>query len=778
MTFGKSIRFQLPAISPVPASANPLDPAARGEAHLHALLARVVTESTQALLICDARQPGRPVAHVNREFEQLTGWGAQAALGKSLSKLLRPPGGQFEWERVESVMSGSQPWRKTLPAARRDGTVFWADVHLYPLTEGDVISHWVGTLSDVTENLELHDALHQSEAQHRLLAENIRDLITVCHDDGRCAFASSSCQAMLGYRPEEIVGAQFRDFVHPDDRAAFDRLIEAHFQDRNEGVIVQRLRRKDGSWLWTEMTSKTRRDPASQRAQEMISTTRDISRRHAAEEKLRSTHALLDAVYEAVPIGLALIDNHGAFVQCNRAFAALFGLRAVEIPGRAASTLIPAGPLARATAAQGTPCDAECAAPGGKLFPTELTVLPLSTAGDNARLLVLSDVRERRKIESRLREAGQLESLGTLAGGIAHDFNNMLAIVLGYASLLRDAAGEPARIIHYADTIIDAGRRGADVVRQLQLFANTQDADLAPANVHALLDECIARVCAGWPANVEIVRHFNALDPVLTVDAHQLTQAIQKLLENARDAMPRGGRLVVRTADVRQAHFAPGSGGPEQKQFLRISIEDSGGGMDAETRARMFEPFFARNKNPETRGLGLAVVYGIIRAHHGTIEVDSAPGEGTRVYLVFPRAVSKTEFTSPPFPDTSAAATDRRTILLVEDEQDIGSLWLEVLPAAGWRVLWARDGAEALRLFRAHREEIALVFTDIGLPVMDGWQVAEAIRREVPGMPLLVASGAFRPGDRQRGLADPVAYLSKPYVPTKVINQIRALIPA
>jgi CheY-like chemotaxis protein len=131
----------------------------------------------------------------------------------------------------------------------------------------------------------------------------------------------------------------------------------------------------------------------------------------------------------------------------------------------------------------------------------------------------------------------------------------------------------------------------------------------------------------------------------------------------------------------------------------------------------------------------------------------------------------------PPFAEPFEANTDRRTILLVEDEQDIGTLWLEILPTDGWRVLWARDGGEAIRLFRAHRDEIALVFTDIGLPVLDGWQVAETVRREIPGMPLLIASGAFRAGDRQRGFADPVAYLSKPYVPTKVIKQIRALIP-
>lgn len=761
------------------ASASPLDPTAQSSVSLNALLARVVTESTQALVICEAKSDARHVIYVNTEFQQLTGWTPETSTGRPLSHLLRPPGGQAEWERVETVMTGQSAWRKTLPAARRNGTVFWADLHVYPITghEG-AITHWVGIVSDVTENLELHDALHQSEAQLRLLAENIRDLITVVREDGRCTFVSASCSALLGYEPAEMHGNLVRDFVHPDDRVQFDRHLAAHFCDQVESVIIHRMLRKDGAYLWAETTSKTHRDTSTRRPTEIISTTRDITKRRQAEESLLAMHSLLDTVYEAVPIGLGLLDTQGSIIQCNRAFAEVFGLEPREVAGRAAETLLPATDLARATVAQGSVCECECTHVLGTSVPAELTVMPLPETGVARRLVILADLRDRRKMESRLREASHLESLGTLAGGIAHDFNNMLAIVLGYASLLREAADEPARITHYADTIIDAGRRGADVVRQLQLFANTQDAELAPVDLHQLIDENVNRICASWPENTQVIKSFGANDPLLTADAHQLSQAVQKLLENAHEAMPGGGQVTVRTSEVRQAFFSPGSTATEQKLFLRLSIQDTGFGMDAATRARMFEPFFARNKNPETRGLGLAVVYGIMRAHRGLIEVDSAPGQGTTVHLLFPRASAKPEFTTPPFSEPFHAAADRRTLLLVEDEQDIGALWLEILPTDGWRVLWARDGGEAIRLFRAHRDEIALVFTDIGLPVLDGWQVAETVRREVPGMPLLIASGAFRSGDRQRGIADPIAYLSKPYVPSKVIKLIRSLVPA
>lgn len=727
------------------------------------------------MAICEGSASGRPIEHVNREFERLTGFSRTSASGQTLSALLRPPGGQFEWERVEAVLAADQPWRKSLPAARKDGTVFWADVHVYPLRHDGEISHWVAVITDVTEHLELHEALRLSEARHRLLAENIRDLITVHRADGRCLYSSPSSRTMLGYEPEELVGKPLRLILHHGERSSARHVFESHFAGRSESIFIHRLRRKDGTYLWAETTSKTRREPGTNLPAEIISLTRDISKRHQAEDNLHAMHNLLDTVYETVPIGLCLLDDAGVVIQCNQAFARTFGQKPTEIAGRAADSLLPALALNRATINQRTPCEGECSDAQGNRLPVEITVVSFEPGARAQRLITLTDLRERKKIEARLREANQLESLSTLASGIAHDFNNMLAIVLAYSSLLRDAPGDTERVIHYADTIMDAGQRGADVVRQLQLFASIHDAEVATLDVHALLDKALADACTGWPSTITIAKNFNAADATINADPVQVVQALNKLIDNARTAMPTGGTLCIRTSDLRQAHFSPGASA-EAKNYLRISVEDTGAGMDANTRSRMFEPFFTRGKMAETAGIGLAVVYGIMRAHRGSIEVDSAPGQGTRIHLLFPRAEREPETqTLPPFAAKTTPA-ERRTILLVEDEQDIGAIWQELLPTDGWRVLWARDGCEALRLYRAHREEIALVFTDIGLPLLDGWQIADAVRKDSPHMPLLIASGAFLRGDRQRGYAEPVAYLSKPYVLPKVLKQIRSMV--
>jgi PAS domain S-box-containing protein len=727
------------------------------------------------MVLCDGQANGWPVIHVNHEFERLTGFTLATANGQPLSQLLRPPGGQFEWERVDAVLTAEQPLRRSLPAARKDGTVFWADLHVYPLKHDGKISHWVAVINDVTEHLELHEALRLSEARHRLLSENIRDLITVHGADGRCIYASPSSLSMLGYDPEELLGKPLGLILHRGERNSARHVFRSHFAERSESIFVHRLRRKDGTFLWAETTSKTRWEPGSQRPAEIISLTRDISKRHQAEDNLHAMHNLLDTVYETVPIGLCLLDSAGVVIQCNQAFGRTFGQKPSEIAGRAAETFLPALALSRATVNQHVPCECEFTDAHDNRLPVEITVVAFEPGARAQRLVAMTDLRERKKIETRLREANQLESLGTLASGIAHDFNNMLAIVLAYASLLRDTPGDTERVIHYADTIIDAGQRGADVVRQLQLFASTHDAEVAAIDAHALLEKALAEACIGWPTTITISKHFNATDATINADPVQLVQALNKLLDNARAVMPVNGTLCVRTSDLRQALFSPGAPA-EAKNYLRISVEDTGAGMDAATRARMFEPFFTRGKMAESAGIGLAVVYGIMRAHRGSIEVDSAPGQGTRIHLLFPRAEREPEAQTTPPLTTNVPPTERRTILLVEDEQDIGAIWQELLPTDGWRVLWARDGSEALRLFRAHRDEIALVFTDIGLPLVDGWQVADAVRKEAPRMPLLFASGAFLRGDRQRGYAEPVAYLSKPYVLPKVLKQIRSMV--
>jgi len=718
------------------------------------------------------------ISSINPAFERLTGYSTAVAHGKTLPALLNGNREAADWNKWEAAIRRFAPYSGTLQLTHRDGTRLYADVRIFPL--GDTfgrIARWATTFVNASGRVEQERALHRSEEQHRLLAETIRDLVTVHRPgDGICLYASPSSRAILDFEPYEIATHSLYSLIHPENVAHAKKVFDGHANGRPESTFVHRIRRKDGEYLWVETTSKTRFDEKGHA--EIVSTTRDISRRKEAEATLTAMHGLLSAVYEAVPLGLCLLDNRSYVQLCNRAFSTLFAAEPAELAGRPVSSTVPLTEIALAMGRPGSIHSFEAFRRNGSTFPAELSVTPVQFTEETWRLLTLTDLTDRRRIEARLREARQLESLGTLAGGIAHDFNNLLTIILGYAGLLLERGSDPASVDRAANAIVEAGRRGADVVRQLQLFANQHEVDFIRTDLQGLIDETIERTCADWPANVRVSCVYNIADAVIPLDPTQVALGLRHLLQNACDAMPQGGIVNIRTAETIAAGTHPG----EFSSALLVTVEDNGRGMDASTRARIFEPFFAKDKGPAVRGLGLAVVYGIMRAHRGQIEVDSAPGQGTRVHLSFPRisvADSDDSLRTKPPAGSVPPKPVPKYVLVVEDEADIGRLWENIFASEEIPMLWARDGEEALRLFANHRDEIGLLFTDIGLPGIDGWQVAQRIRMEVPTLPLLMVSGAFKPGDRaQSDLSPPAICLPKPFPPSEVLSRIRTLLPS
>lgn len=735
----------------------------------------LVSASTQGVIITEAGIDRR-IVYANTAFERMSGYRSAEIIGRTKSTLLSVPGDPSAWEQLEAAIEEMRPHRSILPIKRQNGTNLHAEIDIFPiLSDNRTVTHWVTTLSDASERIQLEEALAHSEAQHRLLAETIRDLVMVHRPvSGICLYASPSSLRVIGFAPRELLSGSIYELIHPENLAHARKVFAGHGEGRPESTFIHRIRRKEGSYLWVETVSTSRLDAKGET--EIVSTTRDISRRKEAEATLTAMHGLLSSVYEAVPVGLCLLDSRSYVQLCNRAFSSLFASDPAELAGRPVSGSIPLTEIAFAAGRAGVIHSFEAYRRNGSSFPAELTVTPVKFTDETWRLLTLGDLSERRRIEARLREARQLESLGTLAAGIAHDFNNLLTIILGYAGLLQGSTEDPGTIDRAATAIIDAGRRGADVVKQLQLFASQHEPEFARTDLQTLIEDTIESTCADWPDTIQVSCMFGIANPVILIDPSQVALGVRHLLQNACDAMPHGGTVTVRTSET----LTPSTHGGESIASLMVTIEDSGQGMDAVTRSRIFEPFFAKDKGPAVRGLGLAVVYGIMRAHRGQIEVDSAPGAGTRVHLSFPRTSSVEMLTSLPGsePTSAPAKSAHNLVLVVEDEVDIARLWENIFEAERIPMLWARDGEEALRLFSAHREEIGLLFTDIGLPGIDGWQVAQRIRVEVPNLPLLLVSGAFKPGDRaQSDLGPPVICLPKPFPPAEVLSKVRALLP-
>ncbi|HEY1267922.1 MAG TPA: PAS domain S-box protein [Candidatus Binatia bacterium] len=387
-----------------------------------------------------------------------------------------------------------------------------------------------------------------------------------------------------------------------------------------------------------------------------------------------------------------------------------------------------------------------------------------------------SEMDERAVLEEQFRQAQKLESIGTLAGGIAHDFNNILNIIQGYASLMKEST-DPT-VAESLPVIASAVNRGSAVVQQLLTLARKTDPKLELIDVNALIRELDSLLKETFPKTVEVVLEPGDISAV-RADANQMTQALLNLSLNARDAMPDGGKLTLKTVAVERKKI-PAAADARADSYVCIEVMDTGLGMDETVRQRLFEPFFTTKGVGEGTGLGLAVVYGIIKNHDGFVEVQSRPRMGStfRIYLPAagegdrPRVVAV-----PSYHESKRERAARGTILLVEDETIILRLLERTLSDHGYRVLTAVDGAEALEIYHARSSEIDLVVLDAGLPKIAGWNVFLKMKEANPSVRAVIASGYLEPELKSEMYRAGIEYfLQKPYVPTDVVDKLDRLL--
>ncbi|MGE5313743.1 MAG: ATP-binding protein [Acidobacteriota bacterium] len=382
-----------------------------------------------------------------------------------------------------------------------------------------------------------------------------------------------------------------------------------------------------------------------------------------------------------------------------------------------------------------------------------------------------------RESEDRLFHAQKMDSIGTLAAGIAHDFNNILGIMMGYADLLRLHLGRPEKAAHALAMMTNAINRGAGLVKQLLTFARKTPTIYAPTNVNTIINELRALFHETFPKTITIELALADDLPEIDADATQLHQVVLNLCVNARDAMPRGGTLSISTGIAASGAIREKRHEYPPRRYVTITIADTGMGMDEAVQKRIFEPFFTTKEPGKGTGLGLSVVFGIIENHHGAIDVRSERGKGTVFTLYLPVPAGGVILHPTDAAMDEAAGSGSETILLVEDEPMLRSLISEGLTAQGYRVISAGDGKEGFDLYRTHKEEIAVVFSDIGLPGIDGIEMARRIRADNPQAKIILASGYLSPEARREmetaGLRD---FIQKPCPIPAVVRKIRATI--
>ena len=388
---------------------------------------------------------------------------------------------------------------------------------------------------------------------------------------------------------------------------------------------------------------------------------------------------------------------------------------------------------------------------------------------------------EEKRLEQQLRQAQKMESIGVLAGGIAHDFNNILNIIKGYASLLRGQGSANGDLAESLNVIDEAIERGASTVRQLLAVAKESALRFEPVDINDALQKLKALLSGTLPRTIDIGLSLDLGLRSVLADPNQINQVLLNICVNARDAMPEGGELLLQTGTTPGAELRTRFQNAKEKIYACITVKDAGFGMDEATKSRIFEPFFTTKEQGQGTGLGLSVVYGIVTNHGGFIDVTSEPGCGTtfRIYLPLVDGHSVAVEVDGPRGQQEIASipVHGHVVLFVEDEMRQLELMRRSLEKAGYRVLVATDGIEAVEIFLRHKDEISVVVLDLGLPKLNGWEALQKMRKADPMLKPILASG-YISRDMESAMAEGElsALLMKPYEPEEILEKVSLVI--
>ena len=646
----------------------------------------------------------------------------------------------------------------------------------------EVLQTLADQCSGALERVRAEQDLRESRQRFRDLFENSPDAIFVEDLDGTVLDVNFAACVLHGLTREQLVGKNaLNDLIPPSRRENAHR----DFQKLASGKL---------SWIEGEsLTADGNITPVEVRAGRveyngkpaLLLHVRDITERRAAAAAVQSSEMLFRSVWENSVDGMRLTDGNGVIIAVNKAYCDLVGMKAEELEGKPftivyAESENPQVILERhrehfRARAANRKIQQQITLHNGQVMALEITDSFIELHGQPLLLFSLfRDVTTQRRLEEQLRQSQKMEAIGQLAGGVAHDFNNILTVIHGHASLLLTSELEESAS-RSAQQISQAAERAAALTRQLLTFSRRQliqprklDMNKIVGNMTDLLGRLLGE-------DVSLQLNYCPSPAMVEADVGMMEQVLLNLAVNARDAMPKGGRLAVRISivDLNEAHVQHH---PEARvgRFVCVSKTDTGCGIPPENLQRIFEPFFTTKEVGKGTGLGLATVYGIVKQHQGWIEVESTVGKGTTFRFYVPYVGSAQAETEKPTTQITIRGGNE-TILLVEDEKPVRELVSRVLRKYGYKILPAGNGVEALETWNRHKNEISMLFTDLVMPDnMNGRELAEKLWAERPGLKVIFTSGySTEIVGKDFKLEPELNYLQKPYQPQVLALAVR-----
>ena len=611
--------------------------------------------------------------------------------------------------------------------------------------------------------------------------------LVIHREDGAILHWTTGCERLYGWTKEEAVGRIAHDLLvtcYPQPREA---ILAAVSRDGSwQGELEHR--RKDGSAvsiasLWVARRSDD--DPALT----ILQTNNDISGLRRIQTELAAREAHLRSILDTVPEAMIVIDEDGLIASFSAAAGLLFGYTEAEVVGRNIKMLMPspyreghdgyirhylttgeARIIGYGRVVTGLSKD-------GATFPMELAVGEARTSGKRIFTGFIRDLTSRQKMEEELRQAQKMEAVGQLTGGIAHDFNNLLTVITGNLEML-DASVDSAGQHELVREAQDAADDGAKLTGQLLAFGRRQPLNPKLADVGQIVSNFSDLLRRTLGEAIELRMIVTGPPNQAVVDASQLQNALLNLAINARDAMPRGGRLTIEISQTRlDADYAQMYPEVRTGRYVLIAITDTGAGMSEEVRQRAFDPFFTTKPAGVGSGLGLSMVYGFVKQSGGNIQIYSELGRGTsvRIFLPFAEAEREGERQMTSGAQSTASPRGSETILVVEDDARVRRVAVARLRGLGYQVIEAENGAAGLATLSIH-PEIAMIFTDVVMPGgMSGDELVEAALAVRPDIKILFTSGYAEPEIAKQGMGAG-AWLKKPYSAADLANKIREVL--
>ena len=626
----------------------------------------------------------------------------------------------------------------------------------------------------------------------RTLFEDMGAVVTELDLDGRITYTTRTIEAVCGYHPAELVGVLGLELIHPEDHEQLEAPLPS--EERGpDSSRVYRVRHKRGHWIWLETVWRTA-PLASESAQRALVFARDVTPLKEARDALHQTEERYRTVVESTNDLVAEMDANGRIMFASPNIRQALGFSPAEIHGQSALRFVhpdDADRMARAfqdASASQLPTRFEMYRVqhvDGSWRWFQSTAIQYQHRSKEPRFLtvgrdissVVSQARERMAFESRSAQAKRLESFGVMAGGVAHDFNNLLAPLLMETRLaIADLPeGDPALL--RLERVERAVRKASAITNQMLSYAGGGDFEPAPLDLSQLVRRAAPALdsAAGSTASMSY-ELAQGLPPVLG-DSRLLLDTLNQLVSNAMEASePGGGAVALRTGTARPSNnlAVDFPGVPPSDECVFLEVEDEGAGMDQETREQSFDPFFTTRFTG--RGLGLASVLGIVRAHSAAIELDSSPGRGTRIRILLPPAQNEPRQTDTPRAATSRGASGPITILVIEDDLGTREVIEEILSADGYRIIAAEDGARGARALEQHGEDIDLVILDFTLPGEPSPAVFERLRSIQPDVKVLLMSGHSQKRATRPFASESLSgFLPKPFLPEQLLDCIGSL---